>query len=66
MTMLVSVTGAPASLAQSEAEAARAGDCAPESEPNDAPDQADATTGASCLGGTLPAGDQDLVVWELT
>ena len=66
MTVFVTAAGAPAGLALGEVEAAGAGDCAPESEPNDAPDQADATTGASCLGGTLPAGDQDLVVWEVT
>ena len=46
---------------------ARAADaCVVEQEPNDAPEQAQTLTGATCVSGTLPDGDQDIFLWELS
>ena len=65
-TAVAGTTGIPAVLAQDATTVAGPSDCVAEAEPNDSPDQAGAATGAGCLAGTLPSGDQDLVAWELT
>ena len=58
------VSGAPPAVAQDGTAAADGHPCVAEAEPNDAPDQAGSAAGGACLAGTLPSGDQDLVVWE--
>ena len=40
--------------------------CTPETEPDDAPEQAAFLTGHVCIEGTLPDGDQDLFLWEVS
>jgi hypothetical protein len=40
--------------------------CTAESEPNDTPADALVIVGAFCQSGTLPANDQDLVLWEVS
>ena len=58
--LLVSmVTGAGRATARAQ------GACGSEVEPNDTPDGAPAATGALCLTGTLPDGDQDLLIWAV-
>ena len=65
LAVLVLLTSALAG-ATSEASPVRAGTpCTPETEPNDAPEQAHTFSGAACFSGTLPDGDQDLFIWEL-
>lgn len=39
--------------------------CVVAAEPDDSPEQAAALAGAFCLEGTLPQGDQDLLIWEV-
>ncbi|MFV2064879.1 MAG: hypothetical protein ACC726_15415, partial [Chloroflexota bacterium] len=39
--------------------------CVMDSEPNDAPEEAQRLTGVGCMEGTLPSGDQDLAIWEV-
>jgi hypothetical protein len=41
------------------------GPCPAETEPNDAPETAPVSSGPVCVAGTLPEGDQDVIVWEL-
>ncbi len=48
------------SAAQSEAV------CVSDVEPNDTADGATAASGPACLAGTLPQGDQDLFLWEVS
>ena len=62
--VMVSVNGVPPVIAQDVSVTENA--CIAESEPNDAPDGAGTAAGAVCLAGTLPQGDQDLFVWEVT
>lgn len=40
--------------------------CMVGAEPDDSPEQAATLAGPFCLEGTLPQGDQDLLLWELT
>lgn len=56
------VAGVPAMSAPIRA----AVSCNAEVEPNDTPEQGQTFSGAACFTGTLPDGDQDIAVWDVT
>lgn len=58
LALLVLVPGTQATSAQTA--------CLADREPNDAPEQSAAAVAPLCIEGTLPADDQDLVLWDVS
>ena len=58
LTSMMAAVGQPVVHAQ--------GPCVPETEPNDTPEGALTTSGPLCSSGSLPDGDQDLLIWEVS
>ena len=63
--ILAGMLAGAAPLATPPAAVGAAPACATETEPNDAVDGLGLLTGPLCVEGTLPSGDQDLLLWEL-
>ena len=66
LMVFVLLASVPAGVGGGARPTRAADSCATETEPNDTPEQSQTFSGAVCVNGTLPDGDQDIFVWDLS